>query len=165
MQKVKIFPYNSKLPKIFEKQKKRISKVIDNNDIHHIGSTAVPELGGKGIIDIMIGIKNWKEAKSIVKKIKKIGFKHIHPREKGRLFLSKHRKSTPPDNVHIHIVRKGGKEYKELLFFRDYLRKNKKEVKKLFKLKLKWLKEAKGDRKRYFKLKENYVKQILKKCK
>ena len=161
---MKIFPYNSKLPKIFEKQKKRISRAVDADDIHHIGSTAVPGLGGKGIIDIMIGIKNWKDAKDIVKKLKKIGFKHVHPKKKGRLFLSKYHEPTP-DSVNIDIVRKRSKQHKELLFFRDYLRKNKKEVKKLFKLKLKWLKEAKGDRKKYFKLKEDYVKQILKKCK
>ncbi len=164
MKKLKIFPYSSKLPKIFERQKRRISKAIGNNDIHHIGSTAVPGLGGKGIIDIMIGIKNWEEAKDIVKKLKKIGFGHVHPREKGRLFLSKHHEHTP-NSINIDIVIRGGRRHKELLFFRDYLRKHKKEIKKLFKLKLKWLKEARGDRKRYFELKENYVKQILKNCK
>src|SRR4030042_4015834 len=109
----------------------------------------------------MIGIKNWKEAKSIIEKLKNIGFKHIHPKEKGRIFLSKTRKIKPSSNVHIHIVRKGTKQYENLLFFRDYLRKNKKEIKRFFKLKINWLKEVKGNRFKYNKLKEKYVKQII----
>jgi GrpB-like predicted nucleotidyltransferase (UPF0157 family) len=164
MRKIKVLPYNSKFPSRFQKEKRRIFRATSANDIHHIGSTAVPGLGGKGIIDIMIGIKDWKEAKGIVKKLKKIDFRHVHPKEKGRLFLSKHHEHTP-NSTNIDIVRKGTKQYKELLFFRDYLRKHKKEIKKLFKLKLKWLKEAEGNRERYFKLKEKYIRDILKKCK
>lgn len=34
-------------------------------DIHHVGSTSVPGLGGKGIIDILIGVKSWREAEAI----------------------------------------------------------------------------------------------------
>jgi len=159
--KLKIFPYYKRFPKVFEKGKNRISKAVKGVEIHHIGSTAVPGLGGKGIIDIMIGIKNWKEAKEIIKKLESIGFKHLHPKETGRIFLSKHRKPTL-DNFRIHIVIKGNKPYKDTLALRDYLRKNRKEIKRLFKLKLKWLKETKGDRTKYFKLKEGYIKEILK---
>lgn len=162
MSKLKIIPYNQKFPKVFEKIKNKIYIAAGNNDIHHIGSTAVSGLGGKGIIDIMIGIKNWKKAESITKKLKNIGFKHIHPKEKGSIFLSKHKEATP-DNIHLHIVKKDSKQYKELLAFRDYLRKNKREIKRFFKLKLEWLREANGDRVKYNKLKEKYVKEILNK--
>lgn len=161
MSNLKIVLHNQKFPRIFEKDKKKIAKAINDDDIHHIGSTAVPGLGGKGIIDIMLGIKTWQEAEKVKEKLKNIGFKHAHPKEKGRIFLSEHREPTP-DNIHIHIVKKGSKQYKELLAFRDYLRKNKKEIKRFFKLKLEWLKEAKGDRVKYNKLKEKYVKDILK---
>jgi len=162
MPKLKIISYNQKSPKIFEKEKKKISRATGNNDIHHIGSTAVPGLGGKGIVDIMIGLKNWKEAESIIEKLKAIGFRHSHPKEQGRIFLSEHRGPTP-DNIHLHIVKKNSKQYQELLAFRDYLRKNKKEIKKFFKLKQEWLKKAKGDRFKYNNLKEKYVKEVLKK--
>jgi len=165
MAKLKLSQYSKKFPKIFEREKKKIFKATGINEIHHIGSTAVPGLGGKGIIDIMIDIKNWKEAKDIVKKLKKIGFRHVHRKREGeRIFLSKHREPTP-DNVHLHIVKKGSKAYKELLNFRDYLRKNKKEAKRYFKLKLEWLSKIKGNRAKYTKLKEKYIKEILSKVK
>ncbi len=160
--KLKISQYSQKFPKIFDKEKKKIVKTIGNKDVQHIGSTAVPGLGGKGIIDIMIGIKDWKEVKDVIKNLKKIGFKHVHPEERGRIFLSEHREPYP-DNVHLHIVKIGSKQYKDLLFFRNYLKKHKKEIKCFFELKLKWLEMAKGDRDKYGKLKAKYVKEILKK--
>ncbi len=112
----------------------------------------------------MIGIKNWKELKNVVKNLKTIGFKHIHPKEKGRVFLSKVG-PTKLGDTHIHIVITPQKPYKELLLFKDYLRKNKKEVRRFFRLKQKWAGDAKGNRKEYGKLKEKYIKEILKKIK
>jgi len=162
MQKLRIFPYRQNFSGKFKQEKKRIFEVIKNCEIHHIGSTAVPGLGGKGIIDIMIRIKNWKEVKEIIKKLKELSFTHIHPKEKGRIFLSKDR-TLCLNNIHIHIVRIGSKAYKELLYFRDYLKDNKKEIDRFYKLKLKWLKESKGDRKKYNNLKEKYVREILEK--
>jgi len=165
MVELKLYKYSKNFPKKFDKEKKKISKVIENYDIYHIGSTAVEGLGGKGIIDIMIGVNNWEEAKDIAKKLKKIGFKHVHRKiERGKLFLSKHQKATL-DNVHVHIVKKGSKVYKELLSFRDYLRKNKKEAQEYFRLKTEVLAKAKGSRAMYTKLKEEYIETVLKKIK
>lgn len=155
-----ISPYHQRFAKIFEKERGKISKVIKNAEIHRVGSTSVPGLGGKGIIDILIGIKSWQELKNVARKLKKLGFKHIHPKEKGRVFLSRVG-PTKLGDVHIHVAIKGGKPYKEILAFRDYLRKNKREVKRFFRLKLKWEKETKGIRVKYGKLKEKYVKEIL----
>jgi len=159
--KLKISPYNKKVLERFNKEKSRILKSIGSFEIHHVGSTAVPGLGGKGIIDIMIGIKNWKEAEGIIKKLKEIGFRHIHPKEKGRIFLSKDT-SLSLNNAHIHIVKINSKAHKEPLFFRDFLRKNKKEAKNYYNLKKSWLEESNGDRKKYGGLKNKYINKILK---
>ncbi len=155
-----IYPYNSKFIKIFNKKKGEISRLVKNISIHHIGSTSIPGLGGKGIIDIIIGIKTWEELNPIIKKLKNMGFKHVHPKEKGRVFLSRIGE-TKLGGVHIHILIGNQKQYKNLLAFRNYLSKNKKESERFFKLKQKWEKQVKGDRVKYGKLKERYVRQIL----
>jgi len=157
-----IFPYYQKFEKIFEKEKTKIFKVLKNTEVHHIGSTSVSGLGGKGIIDMMVAIKSWQELETVVEKLKKIGFKHIHPKRKGEMFLSKIG-PTKFGDVHIHMVKKDNKPYKNYLAFRDYLRENKKEVQRFFKSKLKWEKQASGDRTKYGKLKGEYVREILKK--
>ncbi len=109
MKKLKIIPYNKKFTEIFKKEKNKILKVLDNCEIHHIGSTAVPGLGGKGIIDIMIALENWKSEREVIEKLKSIGFKHVHPRKQGKLFLSKHRKlreNFSTVTTELHITRK-----------------------------------------------------------
>src|SRR3990167_8808761 len=135
-----IHPYCQKFAEIFRREKDKISKHIKKVEIHHIGSTSVPGLGGKGIIDTMIGIKSWKEADDVVKQLRMMDFKHIHPKEKGRIFLSKVGQ-TRLGGSHIHIVIRDSKPYKEILAFRNYLRKNKKEAERFFKLKQEWAKE------------------------
>lgn len=160
--KLRILSYRQNFSRKFKQEKSKILKVIKDYEIHHIGSTAVPRLGGKGIIDIMIGIKNWEEAEEVIKKLKDLGFIHIHPKEKGGIFLSKDPGLFPLKNVHIHIVKTGSKVYEDRLAFRNYLRKNKKEIDRFYKLKIKWLKQSKGNRKKYNKLKEKYIKNILK---
>ncbi len=159
--KLKINSYDKKIVEKFDRQKNKILKAIGNFEIHHVGSTAIPGLGSKGIIDILIGIDNWKQATEIVERLKKIGFLHVHLKEKGRIFLSK-KTGLSLSNVHIHIAIKQSKAYKELLFFRDYLKKNKKEAKNYYNLKKFWLKKSNGDRKKYGELKNEYINKILK---
>lgn len=161
MAKLKLYPYNKKFPAIFQRQKEKLIKILGNQKIHHIGSTAVPGLGGKGIIDIMIALKNWKDKKEIIEKLKTIGFTHTHPKEKGRIFISQ-----PPETkyggMHIHLVKMDSKEYKNLFFFRDYLSNHKKEAKEYGLQKMRLLERAQGNRVLYTKLKEEYIKSILK---
>lgn len=57
---IKILPYNPNWPLEFEQEAKKIKKALGNNcvAIHHIGSTSVPGLSAKPIIDIVPVVKN-----------------------------------------------------------------------------------------------------------
>ena len=69
-------PYDIKYPKLFENEKQRISKVLGNVIIEHFGSTAVPNLGGKGYIDIYV-VVNKKDLDKTSKIIQeKLGYKY-----------------------------------------------------------------------------------------
>ena len=161
MRKMEVLPYSSEFPNKFDRVKKKMYKVFGKKlSIHHIGSTAVPGLAGKGIIDVLIGVKNWREGREIVKKLRHIGFYHVHPKEKGRIFLS-NKEETMFGDVHIHIVRKKTKQYNDLLNFRDYLIKHKMERKKYFETKIRLSEKVKGDRKKYTILKGKYIKLVL----
>lgn len=160
--KFKILAYSQKYKKLFKKKKEEIANVIKRAEINHIGSTAVPNLGGKRIIDIMIAVPDWKAARKYVESLKKIGFTHVHPEERGRIFLSKDMDRKFND-THIHIVKKGSKTYKDFLTFREYLRKNKNEAKKYFKFKSRTAQKTKNNRNRYRKLKGDYIENVLKK--
>ena len=164
MTNVEIRPYSAIFAKKYSRIKNKILKAVGRNlDIHHVGSTAVPGLGGKGIIDVLIGIRSWNETNEIVNKLKSIGFVHVHPKENGRKFLSTKRESALGD-YHIHIVHKKTKQYEDFLKFVDVLRKSKEEKEKYLEMK-KVLSEKYKDRKKYRKLKGAYIKTILRHAK
>ena len=163
MAELKLYPYSEEFTEIFKEEKLRIKKVLPEAEVHHIGSTAIPAVGGKGIIDILVALPDWEEKNKVVEKLKVLGFEHVHPEENGRIFLNKTGASKYKD-THIHLVGKGNKDYKEKLLFRDFLRKNKEEAKTYHQLKYRWEKEARGDRDTYGKLKESYIEEVLKRA-
>jgi GrpB-like predicted nucleotidyltransferase (UPF0157 family) len=163
MTEVKLYPYSEEFIEIFKKEKAKIKKVFPEAEVHHIGSTAIPAVGGKGIIDILVALPDWEEKDKAIDKLKGLGFEHVHPEENGRIFLNKTGASKYKD-THIHLVEKANKEYKEKLLFRDFLRENKEEAKTYHQLKYKWEEEVKGDRDTYGKLKESYIEEVVKRA-
>lgn len=101
MVKLRLYPYNKKFVIIFQKQKKKLIKLLKNQEIHHIGSTAVPGIGGKGIIDIMIVLKGWKDGKGVIEKLKTIGFTHAHPKDKGKFLSASRQKPNMEEFIFI----------------------------------------------------------------
>ena len=70
---VEICEYDSTWPLKFEKQKRDITNALGNKvlAIEHIGSTAVPGLGAKPIIDIMVGLRQLNDAEDCIEPLKK----------------------------------------------------------------------------------------------
>ncbi len=122
--KVKIYPHSSNFSKIFERNKKEILEFFGDCEIYHIGSTAVPGMEGKGIIDILIAINDWEKEEKLIEKLKNLGYTHIHKREKERRFVSKEPEEVGYGEAHIHIVKKDSNEHYDLLAFRDLLIEN-----------------------------------------
>lgn len=51
--------YNASYLKLFKKEKNKLTKILPRgSEIEHVGSTSMPGIGGKGVIDILIGIKD-----------------------------------------------------------------------------------------------------------
>jgi len=152
--------YSNKYARLFEEMKRKILHLSTNKlEIEHIGSTAVEGLGGKGVIDISIGIRKWKDADEIIKVLKKIGFKHFHDIENNSLFVSSKTQCKEGD-FHIHIFRINTKRYNNTLVFRDFLRKYPQETKKYAKIKKGIFEKCVGNRQLYKKLKGKYFDEI-----
>lgn len=167
MKKYEFKPYNSKFPKLFEEEKNRLAQFLKGNYlIEHIGSTAVPGLGGKGIIDIMIAVPK-KQMKIFSQKAQKAGY-IFRPEagSKDRLFL---RTEYPEDFTkkavyHLHITYPEGNDWKEAIAFRDYLRAHPKDLKRYAEIKIQASKKANEDTEIYMKEKETILKEILSKA-
>jgi GrpB-like predicted nucleotidyltransferase (UPF0157 family) len=89
--------------------------------IDHHGSTAVPGLGAKPIIDIQISVETLEPISAYRDRLETIGYVHVpHPDDLFCPFF--HRPSQWPHTHHVHVVERGGREEQRTLAFRDYLR-------------------------------------------
>ena len=117
-------PYSKIFPDLFQKEKIRISSSLkDAVAIEHVGSTAIPNLGGKGIIDIAIAVaKETMESASEI--LQKLGYQ-FRPSfsTPDRLYLIAYLADPEEGSrrYHIHLTYPSSKEWKELIGFRDYL--------------------------------------------
>jgi GrpB-like predicted nucleotidyltransferase (UPF0157 family) len=89
--------------------------------IDHHGSTSIPGLGAKPIIDIQVSVAALQPMSSYGGRLQAIGYVHVpHPDDSFCPFF--HRPPQWPHSHHVHLVEAGGAEERRTLAFRDYLR-------------------------------------------
>lgn len=118
-----IMDYDPSWPKKFEKHAKAISDALGENAvrIEHIGSTSVPELGSKPIIDILVVVTNFADESTYLPQLEAAGYV-LRVREPD---WNEHRMfRTPARDVQIHIFSAGCPEIQRHLAFRNHLRQN-----------------------------------------
>jgi len=94
--------------------------------VEHIGSTSVPELGAKPIVDILLVVRNSADEASYLPALEAAGYvlRVREPEfEEHRMFR------TPELDVHVHVFSEGSKEIGRYLDFRNRLRTNEDERK------------------------------------
>lgn len=162
---VEIFRQNKKeniklYKKIYKELKDSIS--YKNIPISHVGSTAIPNMYGKNIIDILIGVENEEQMDKIAETLKNIGY---YPGKKNtgyiyRFFANKI-EETKAGDVHIHLVTINTQRYKDFIILKEYLLNNKEERKKYSDMKKSILKMGKEEREEYKTTKSIYVTNLL----
>ena len=166
MQKYIFRKYNPEYRDFFISEKKKILNILGTKaKIEHIGSTAVPGLGGKGILDIVVSVSKSKFTKS-KEKLEKGGYEF---REKAsypeRLFF---RIDYPyrrrERRVHIHLTTFNSQDWKGMIGFRNYLLKHPATVRRYAEIKKEAVRKARGNGKKYRKYKEKFIKGVLKKA-
>ena len=125
--KVVLSEYDPIWPELFKQEKQILFANLSSvyPIIEHIGSTAVPDLLAKPIIDIMIGLADFKVADSLIPLIQELGYTYFDQYEDvmpHRRFFKKLYDGIATH--HIHIVEVDSKFWIRHLLFRDYLRRN-----------------------------------------
>lgn len=155
-------PYSKIFPSLFEKEKARISSVLKNATIEHVGSTSIPNLGGKGIIDIAICVPKI-DMKRASTALQKLGYEfRVTFSTADRLYFV----SFLPDpeeetrRYHIHLTYPTSNEWKELIGFRDYLKAHPETAVEYAQIKKQAAALANQDGKQYRKMKETIIQKI-----
>ena len=116
-------PYDPAWPSLFAQLEQRIYEGLKDGVLllEHVGSTSVPGLAAKPIIDIVLAVADSSDEAAYVERLEGRGFK-LRIREPNwyehRLF-----KFSDP-NANLHVFSDGCEEIDQMLLFRDWLRKH-----------------------------------------
>lgn len=153
---VEVVPYDETWPARFSTWRVRISDVLGPvaRRMEHIGSTAVPGLAAKPVVDILVGVSDHEDEESYVAGIESLGVM-LRARESHRRYFR-----PPPDRlrlVQIHVCDAGGEWEREHLLFRDYLRADADARDAYAALKLKLAETYRDDRVGYTEAKAGFI--------
>ncbi len=161
----KLVGYNPKWRQNFEREQQKIRKIFgrDALEIQHVGSTAIPGILAKPIIDIALIVPSLQKAKRYEKKLKEIGYEiKKNDTKKERLFFTKGPEKKRTHYLHIGKIDSGYAE--DMILFRDYLYTHKNAAKKYSELKEKLAEKYQNTREIYTAKKEKLVRGIVKKA-
>jgi GrpB-like predicted nucleotidyltransferase (UPF0157 family) len=118
-----IRPYDPAWAAEFEDERARLRAALGMLAVRidHHGSTAVPGLSAKPIIDVQVSVRTLHPLSSYSEPLESVGYVHVpHPDDSFAPFF--HRPAVWPHTHHVHVVESGGEEERKTLAFRDYLR-------------------------------------------
>lgn len=122
MRKVEVCSYTERWTFMFAEEAEKLKLIFGNQmvDIHHIGSTSVPGLKAKPIIDIMPVVKEIDLVEKFNIEMQNIGY--VSKGENGIPGRRYFQKGGDNRSHHVHIYQVGSDEIKRHLAFRDYLK-------------------------------------------
>jgi GrpB-like predicted nucleotidyltransferase (UPF0157 family) len=163
---VVIVDYNLQWPALYEEEEELICKTLGNRiiAIEHIGSTAVPNLGGKNIIDITAGVNSVREANQCLSLLGGIGYKDVTPQPNDTEWYYCLGKGQHRVGYHLHLVKYNSEHWKKHLTFRDFLRKNPRVAQDYFNLKKELAAKHGIDRLGYTEAKSTFIESVIAKA-
>jgi len=126
---MKLARYNAKWTADFKQERTELERILGVSAcrIEHVGSTSVPGLQAKPIIDIQISVAEI-DLPFYQEKLKQLGYRHLPTAQPPvDIYPFFHKPSRWPTTHHIHLCKLGSTEEKALLAFRNWLRSNDKD--------------------------------------
>ena len=160
-QHITVLNYDPEWPLKYMRERDKITEILKDNciSIYHIGSTSVPGLAAKPIIDIMVAVRSLERVDMAAEKFADIGYEYLGEFGiAGRRYL---RKGGDERTHQIHIFQ--ADDWNNIgrhLAFRDYMRTHEKERDEYAKIKKDLAQKFPYDIDGYCKGKENFVREM-----
>ncbi|MGB6836379.1 MAG: GrpB family protein [Dehalococcoidia bacterium] len=157
---VLVVKYDPEWPRRYEEERARIITALGGliAGIEHVGSTAVPGLGGKPVIDIMIGVARFEDGERCVAPLEGLGYEYRGEAGiPGRLFFRK----GQPRTHQVHLVEQGRDFWEDHLLFRDFLRVHTEIAEDYYNLKKELAAKFRTDREVYADAKTPFIQAVL----
>ncbi len=150
--------------KIFLDIEKKLRAYLSSDvKIEHVGSTAIKNMYGKNIIDILVGAKNIEEF-NYINDVLENNMKYIaskKSKDSEYQFFSSIAGETSSGDIHVHVALENTDRFNDFIILKNYLLSNKEEAKKYSDFKRKIVSLGIEDRREYKKIKSQYVTDLL----
>ena len=105
----------------YELEKARILEAIGAHilDIQHVGSTSIPGVPAKPILDILVGVEDFEEAAVCIGPMRGIGYRY---RGENGIPRRHYFVKGDPRTHHVHMVERDSKDWRMTVLFRDFLK-------------------------------------------
>lgn len=163
MDTVTVSRYSKAWPSHFAAVRDELREVFAGTDacIEHIGSTAVPGLAAKPVLDLMVGASSLAGIESRIPALEALGWTYVSKHEAElpmRRYLTR---PGPPMRTHLHGVVRGGELWASHLAFRDLLRSNPQVRMHYQALKQRLAREHANDKAAYTAAKDPFIRRAL----
>jgi len=161
--RITIVEYDPEWPRIYEEEKWLILVAVGEyvRSIHHVGSTSVPGLGAKPIIDIIAGLDSEEDADHCLPSLAAIGYTDVtrEPSDDDWYYCLGKRPHSP--GFHLHLMRQGSEFMMRHILFRDHLRAHPETAMEYHNLKKRLVEKYSDQRELYTESKTGFVENIL----
>jgi GrpB-like predicted nucleotidyltransferase (UPF0157 family) len=157
---IELTEYQANWPDMFAHEKTQMLHKLQGLviDIEHIGSTAIPNMIAKPVIDILLTVKHLQDAPKCIQPLRELGYAFIdYPQNTDRLFFRKGK----PRQYHLHIVAKGSLSELNHIHFRDALLSDNALREEYLRLKQVAIQQHKYRRALYGECKTEFIKRAL----
>jgi GrpB-like predicted nucleotidyltransferase (UPF0157 family) len=161
---VAVVPYDPEWPRRFEVERALLECVLEpwlENGIHHVGSTAVPGIAAKPVIDMIAGVGDFEGARAAFEPLGEQLYVHTPHRPGIAHHFSKPSPRLPETQYGLHLTEPGSDLWRERLAFRDALRNDPALAAEYEVLKLRLADESRVDLSAYTAGKRDFVIRVL----
>ena len=163
-ERIVVVPYDPDWPRRFEAERTALARVLEpwlQGGIHHVGSTAIPGVAAKAIIDLMAGVRDLAEARAAYEPLLELGYVHAPHRPGIAHHFSKPSDRLPHVTHGLHLTEPGSDLWRERLAFRDALRADAALAREYGELKLRLARAHAADLAAYGQGKRAFVVRVL----
>ncbi len=156
-------PYNDNFRQLYREEELKLRNILGNNIIiEHCGSTAIPGLGGQGIIDILLGSKE-SLISEISQKLQAADYNYKpYNSDKDSLFFSYDYPGIISRKVHLYLTENNKEDYFSKIAFRNFLLKYNKIATEYNELKKRVINLKEEEKEIYQEARKDFINRITK---
>jgi GrpB-like predicted nucleotidyltransferase (UPF0157 family) len=162
---VAVIAHQSVWPELFELEAERLREALGDSicQIEHVGSTSVPGLCAKPIIDLLIAVSSTSYASALIPRIEELGYEHRPgAKSESRIFFARGLHTCRTH--YLSLTEIGSVAWDEQICFRDCLRNDPATASAYAALKNELAKQYASDRSAYTAAKATFIQEVLSRC-